>query len=165
MGLPLSDAARPGLRLRPAQDTDLAWVAAIARDPRVEPTLAPSAADELPGAIARGELLVDAARRGAARLVVTVARHGLASIRTVVVDPDRHGEGIGLALVAALVDEAFAARGLHRLEAEAYGFNTAGCRLFERAGFTRDGVRRQAWGRHGAWQDGVIYGLLATDPR
>jgi ribosomal protein S18 acetylase RimI-like enzyme len=153
------------VRLRPAEDADLAWVAAIARDPRVAPALALGAADELPGAIARGELLVDAERRGAARLVVTVARHGLASIRTVVVDPDRHGAGVGLALVRALVDEAFTARGLHRLEAEVYAYNTPGLRLFERAGFTRDGVRRQAWERHGAWQDGVIYGLLSTDPR
>lgn len=149
--------------LRPATDDDLAWVAELAADPAVEPSLALGAGDGLPGAVQRGELLVDHERRAAARLVVTVERHGLASIRTVMVDPAHQGRGIGLAFVSALVAEAFGARGLHRLEAEVYAFNVAGCRLFERAGFTREGTRRRAWERHGAWQDGVMYGLLAGE--
>jgi RimJ/RimL family protein N-acetyltransferase len=149
------------MRLRPATHDDLAWVAALARDPAVEPSLALGALDGLPGAVDRGELLVDDERRAAARLVVTVERHRLAAIRTVMVDPAHQGQGIGLALVGALVAEAFGPRALHRLEAEVYAFNAVACRLFERAGFTREGVRRQAWERHGAWQDGVMYGLLA----
>jgi RimJ/RimL family protein N-acetyltransferase len=150
------------VRLRAATPDDLGWVMAIARAPAVEPSLAPGAADGMAGAIERGELLVDEERRAAARLVVTVERHRLASIRTVIVDPAHQGRGIGLALVAALVEHAFAARGLHRLEAEVYGFNAPALRLFDRAGWTREGTRRQAWERHGAWQDGVMYGLLAA---
>jgi RimJ/RimL family protein N-acetyltransferase len=151
------------MRLRPATVDDLDWVAALAAHPAVEPALAVGARDGLPGAVERGEVLVDEERRAAARLVVTVERHRMAAIRTVMVDPAHQGHGIGLALVAAVVAEAFDRRGLRRLEAEAYGFNVAGCRLFERAGFTREGVRRRAWERHGAWQDGVIYGLLADE--
>lgn len=151
------------MRLRPAIDDDLGWVGALARHPAVEPALAPGAADGLAGAVERGELLVDDARRAAARLVVTVERHRLASVRTVMVDPAHQGQGVGLAFVAALAAHAFGPRGLHRLEAEAYAFNAPALRLFERAGWTREGVRRQAWERHGAWQDGVIYGLLAGE--
>jgi RimJ/RimL family protein N-acetyltransferase len=151
------------MRLRPATSDDLAWVDALARHPEVEPSLALGAREGLTTAVERGELLVDEDRRGAARLVVVVERHGLASIRTVMVDPSHQGRGVGLALVTAVVAEAFDARGLRRLEAEAYAFNVAGCRLFERAGFTREGVRRRAWERHGSWQDGVIYGLLADE--
>jgi len=54
-------------------------------------------------------------------------------------------------------------REIHRIEAEVYGFNTAAVRVFERAGFTREGVRRQAYDRHGAWQDGVRFGLLSHE--
>jgi RimJ/RimL family protein N-acetyltransferase len=151
------------LRLRLGTDDDLAWVTAIARAPAVEPALAPGAADGLAGAVERGELLVDAERRAAARLVVTVERHRLAAIRTVLVDPAHQGRGVGLALVAALAGHAFATLGLHRLEAEVYGFNAPALRLFDRAGWTREGARRQAWERHGAWQDGVMYGLLAGE--
>jgi RimJ/RimL family protein N-acetyltransferase len=149
------------MRLRLATHDDLGWVVDVARHSAVEPSLAPGAADGLAGAVERGELLVDEERRAAARLVVTVERHRLASIRTVIVDPAQHGRGVGLALVAALVDHAFAERGLHRLEAEVYGFNAPALRLFARAGWTREGIRRQAWERHGAWQDGIMYGLLA----
>jgi RimJ/RimL family protein N-acetyltransferase len=109
-----------------------------------------------------GELLVDDERCAAARLVVTVERHRLASIRTVV-DPAHQGRGVGLALVDVLAGHAFATLGLHRIEAEVYGFNAPALRLFDRAGWTREGVRRQAWERHGAWQDGVMYGLLAGE--
>jgi RimJ/RimL family protein N-acetyltransferase len=35
--------------------------------------------------------------------------------------------------------------------------------VFERAGFMREGVRRRAYDRAGAWQDGVSFGLLADD--
>lgn len=151
------------MRLRCATDGDLAWVAALAAHPAVEPSLALGAGDGLAGAVERGELLVDEGRRAAARLVVIVERHRLAAIRTVMVDPAHQGQGVGLGFVAALADHAFADRDLRRLEAEVYGFNAAGCRLFERAGFTREGTRRRAWERHGAWQDGVMYGLLADE--
>ena len=51
----------------------------------------------------------------------------------------------------------------HRLELEIYGFNERAMRHAERIGFVREGVRRQAYRRHGAWVDGVLYGLLRED--
>jgi hypothetical protein len=57
----------------------------------------------------------------------------------------------------------FAPRGLHRLEAEVYGFNEAAQRVFERAGFVEEGVRRRAYDRAGRRQDGVRFGLLAEE--
>ena len=53
--------------------------------------------------------------------------------------------------------------GYHRIQLEVYGFNARGQRLFERAGFVREGVRRKAYWRHGAWQDGIHYGLVEED--
>jgi hypothetical protein len=38
-----------------------------------------------------------------------------------------------------------------------------GIRVFERAGFTRESIRRAAYDRHGAWQDGILFGRVAED--
>jgi RimJ/RimL family protein N-acetyltransferase len=156
------------VRLRAATREDLSWVRALARDPAVEPSLARGAAEGLSEAIARGELLVaerpgDGERVGALRLVVTHERHGHVALRTVMVAPEAQGSGVGLAIVQAAVAGVRRVAGLRRIEAEVYGFNAAGLRLFERAGFTREGVRRRAWNRHGAWQDGIMYALLTQD--
>ena len=36
-----------------------------------------------------------------------------------------------------------------------YGFNHAAQRVFERAGFIREGVRCRAYDREDGWQDGI----------
>jgi RimJ/RimL family protein N-acetyltransferase len=90
----------------------------------------------------------------------TWARHKSLEVRTLLIDPRRRGEGIGVAALQAL-QEREAARGTHRIQAEAYGFNTAGRRTFAAAGFAEEGTRRGAWWRHDEWQDGVLLGWLA----
>ena len=81
----------------------------------------------------------------------------------VMVRPDRRRSGIAgtaieLACAHALVDH-----GMHRVQAECYGDNPAAHRLFERAGFTREGIRRRAYWRRGGWLDGIMFGLLAEE--
>jgi len=56
-------------------------------------------------------------------------------------------------------------RGLHRLELEIYGFNERAQRHAERAGFVREGVKRQAYRRGDGWVDGVCYALVEEDLR
>ena len=51
----------------------------------------------------------------------------------------------------------------HRLELEIYGFNERAQHHAERAGFVKEGVKRRAYIRHGAWVDGVLYGLVRED--
>ena len=53
--------------------------------------------------------------------------------------------------------------GFHRVQMEIYGFNERAMRHAERAGFTREGVRRKAYWRNEEWVDGVLYGLVAED--
>jgi RimJ/RimL family protein N-acetyltransferase len=84
-------------------------------------------------------------------------------VQTLVVAPAARGRGLGAAILRAIARDAFA-RGIHRVEGEVYGFNAAALRSFAAAGFTREGVRRQAYDRHGEWQDGVCFGLLAGEP-
>jgi RimJ/RimL family protein N-acetyltransferase len=51
----------------------------------------------------------------------------------------------------------------HRLQLEIYGFNERAMRHAERAGFTREGVRRKAYWRNDEWVDGVLFGIVAED--
>jgi RimJ/RimL family protein N-acetyltransferase len=53
--------------------------------------------------------------------------------------------------------------GFHRVQLEIYAFNERAQRHAERAGFTREGIRRKAYWRNDEWVDGVLYGLVAED--
>jgi RimJ/RimL family protein N-acetyltransferase len=79
------------------------------------------------------------------------------------VRPDVRRSGIAVQAVRLACELALVKEGLHRIQAEVYGDNVAGQRLFERAGFTREGVRRRAYRRRGQWLDGVLYGLLSEE--
>jgi RimJ/RimL family protein N-acetyltransferase len=49
---------------------------------------------------------------------------------------------------------------MNRVEAETEITNIAEQRALEKAGFTREGVRRGAIFRQGQWHDDVLYSLL-----
>ena len=78
---------------------------------------------------------------------------------------DRQGRGLMTEAVRALVEYAFEARDLHRIEIAAAVDNARSRAIPERLGFREEGVRRGAE-RHGeGYLDLVVYALLATDPR
>jgi RimJ/RimL family protein N-acetyltransferase len=152
--------------LRPARAADLDALVALARHPEVAPTLATDAAEGLAAALGDGELLViedDGALVGGVCWVLVNRRSRIADIRTLMLDPAARGRGLATAAVRELAARLFDQHGLHRIEAEVYGFNTAAQRVFERAGFVREGVRRRAYDRAGGWQDGIRFGLLADE--
>jgi len=51
----------------------------------------------------------------------------------------------------------------HRIELQIYGFNERAIAHAERSGFVREGLKRKAYFRHGAWQDAVVFSLLRED--
>ena len=154
------------VELRPATAADLAWIGELARDESVARSLSTTAADGLSEALAAGELWIaetaDSQRVGAVRVTTLNRRSRIASVETLMVHPAAHGRRLGVAILEAVARDAFA-RGVHRLEGEVCGFNEPALRTFDTAGFTREGVRRRAYDRHGAWRDGVRFGLLADD--
>jgi ribosomal-protein-alanine N-acetyltransferase len=90
-----------------------------------------------------------------------------------------HGQGraeIGFALARAhwgrryarealtvLIEHAFGALGLRRLEADVDPRNQGSLRTLEALGFRREGYLRQRWRVAGELQDSVIMGLLASE--
>jgi ribosomal-protein-serine acetyltransferase len=78
---------------------------------------------------------------------------------------DHQGRGIITEAVRALVDHAFGAWGLHRIEIAAAVANARSRAVPERLGFREEGVRRDAE-RHGdRFVDLVVYAMLAADWR
>jgi RimJ/RimL family protein N-acetyltransferase len=153
------------MMLRPAAPADIDQLVALAHHPDVAATLATDAAAGLATALDddAGELLViehDDVLVGGVRWVLVNRRSRIADLRTLMLDPAARGRGLAVAAVRELAGRLFAARGLHRLKAEVDGFNVPARRVFERAGFVYEGVRRRAYDRNGDWQDGVRFGLL-----
>ena len=70
--------------------------------------------------------------------------HGTARVGRVLLDPERRGQGLGLAMVRAVVDHAFGELALRRLDLEVFPDNAPALRCYESVGFVREGLRRQA---------------------
>jgi RimJ/RimL family protein N-acetyltransferase len=77
--------------------------------------------------------------------------------------PGARGQGIGTQAHRLLARYLFAHTTAHRIEANTEADNVGEQRALEKAGFTREGVRRGLGWRGGAWRDGVMYSLLRTD--
>jgi ribosomal protein S18 acetylase RimI-like enzyme len=87
-------------------------------------------------------------------------RHQLA-IRGLAVDPARQREGIGAALIEALVERARGA-GIRRVTLRALSTNAPALALYERAGFEVEGVLREAFLLGGVYVDDVLMGFDLT---
>jgi hypothetical protein len=64
-----------------------------------------------------------------------------------------------------VVDYAFDVAELHRLHLQVFDFNPRAQRAYEKCGFVREGVHRDALRWEGGWHDAISMAILATDPR
>jgi aminoglycoside 6'-N-acetyltransferase len=78
--------------------------------------------------------------------------------------PECRGRGHGTAAQRLLAAYLFEHTYLERVEAGTEADNVAEQRALERAGFTREGVRRRACFRGGEWRDMVIFSKLRGEP-
>jgi RimJ/RimL family protein N-acetyltransferase len=90
-------------------------------------------------------------------------RSRIANLGGLATHPDFRGRRIADDAARLLQRHLLYDLGYHRLQLECYGFNERAIRHAERAGFVREGVKRKAYLRHGAWVDGIIFGLLKED--
>ncbi|MFJ2264096.1 GNAT family N-acetyltransferase [Streptomyces sp. NPDC087844] len=78
---------------------------------------------------------------------------------------ERQGHGYAAEAVAAVLDDLFGRRGLHRVSAECDARNTRSARLLRRLGFVQEGLLRQGSRLKGEWTDDLLFGLLSSDRR
>jgi RimJ/RimL family protein N-acetyltransferase len=76
--------------------------------------------------------------------------------------PEARGKGLATRAVRAVAREAFA-NGISRIEANVRIGNEASERVLERAGFTREGVRRRLLRHGGGRTDATLFSLLPDE--
>jgi len=172
--------AGDGFRLRRATLDDVPFLVDLSRHAAVEPFLAavsPWREEELAAEIERsraepehhGRLALEVpdgdgwAPAGALAYEVSNRRSRIAHLFGVMVDPRFRGRRLAEEATRVLVRHLVFELDYHRVQLEVYGFNEHGMRVFERAGFVREGARRKAYQRQGAWHDGVLYGVIRED--
>jgi RimJ/RimL family protein N-acetyltransferase len=106
---------------------------------------------------------VDGRPVGTMAFEVANRRSRIAHLGGLAIHPDFRGRRLADEAARHLQRHLLLDLGFHRLQMEVYGFNERAMRHAERVGFVREGVRRQAYRRHGGWQDGVLFGLIRED--
>ncbi len=78
-------------------------------------------------------------------------------------EKDYWGKGYGTDATRLVLRFAFWELNLNRVELEVFDYNPRAIRAYEKAGFVREGVRRDALFREGAYHDIIVMGILRED--
>ena len=81
----------------------------------------------------------------------------------ILIGPRGRDRGLGTEATRLLLAHAFEAVELHRVSLEVYAFNPRAQRAYEKVGFVREGVRRDALRFDGEWVDSVLMSVLAPE--
>jgi len=162
--------------IRRAKPGDLDFLVELVTHEEVEPFLAAVRAkspDELRAEVERslaepeayGVFLIEVEGRpaGTMRFERTNRRSRIADIGGLAVHPRFRGHRVADEAARLFQRHLVEELGFHRLQLEIYGFNERAQAHAERAGFTREGVRRKAYWRNEEWVDGVLFGFVAED--
>jgi len=85
-------------------------------------------------------------------------------IGRVLLDPAVRGRGLGVAMMRRAVAIAFDQLGMHRVELGVFDVNPQAIACYERAGFRKDGMRRESFlGSGGAYWSEVIMSILSSE--
>jgi RimJ/RimL family protein N-acetyltransferase len=76
---------------------------------------------------------------------------------------DKRCQGLGREAFELLIAHAFEGINLHRVNLTVYSFNEVGIRCYERIGFVKEGVDREAQFVEGRYVDVIRYGMLARE--
>lgn len=85
--------------------------------------------------------------------------------RIALAGPHVYGQGFGSEATRLMLGHAFGRLELHRVELEVYEFNHRAIHVYTEAGFTVEGVRRDALRWDGAYHDALIMSVLAPEWR
>ncbi len=78
-------------------------------------------------------------------------------------DPVEWGKGYGTEVTRLVTGYGFEGLGLHRVWLRVYDHNPGGLRAYEKVGYVREGVMRQAVWREGAFHDVIVMAMLAPE--
>jgi len=78
--------------------------------------------------------------------------------------PNQRRKNIATKALSDLVDYVFKNYRVLRIEAGTSSLNIASQRLLEKAGFTKEGIRRKTLFRNGKWEDSYLYAFVKEEP-
>jgi RimJ/RimL family protein N-acetyltransferase len=153
--------------IRPARSDDVDFLLELVNDDDVRPWLAGGRTrgrEELESELdGRLVIEVDGERAGAFQYRTVNERSRIAHLGGLAVHPRFRGRRVADDAARLVQRHLLGEAGFHRLELEVYAFNERGIAHAERAGFVREGVKRKAYLRDGAWVDSVCFALVAED--
>jgi RimJ/RimL family protein N-acetyltransferase len=162
--------------IRRAGRDDVDFLVEVLNHDDVRPFLAAGAAldrDELLAELERQEGEPDASGRfiveadgspaGTLAFERTNRRSRIAHLGGLAIHPSFRGHRLGDEAARVFQRHLIFDLGFHRLEMVIYGFNERAQQHAERAGWTKEGVKRKAYRRNDGWVDGVTYGLVRED--
>jgi len=169
-------SATPMISIRRARPDDLDFLLELVNHEDVQPFLAGRAGRDRAGieaeiersqreptAYGRFVIELDGARAGVLGFEEENRRSRIAHLERLAVHPDFRGQRVSDQAARLLQRHLVLDLGYHRLQLEIYGFNDRAQRHAERVGFLREGVRRQAYWRHGGWVDSALFALVRDD--
>lgn len=81
----------------------------------------------------------------------------------IALDPHARGRGIGPEAMTVVIEHLFAATPTHRLELDVYSINPQAIAVYERLGFVREGVKRDALLWEGTFSDAIQMSVLRPE--
>jgi RimJ/RimL family protein N-acetyltransferase len=102
---------------------------------------------------------------GSCQLLAISPTHRHAELQVRIGDATARGRGYGTQAVGLLVRFGFSDLQLHRIALHVFAENHAAIRTYEKTGFRREGLLRDAAYIDGKYVDIVLMGILATDVR
>jgi len=99
---------------------------------------------------------------GSCELRLGPAAHRTADVGIAVAE-EFQGQGYGREAMGLLLEYGFGTLNLNRIELKVYSNNERGIRCYEKCGFRREGVLREARWWDGRWWDVFQYGILARE--
>jgi RimJ/RimL family protein N-acetyltransferase len=169
-----------GFRLRRATADDVDFMLELADHEEVEPFLRAVRSRD-PGGVCEEVKRSLAEPKKSGRFVIEVEEDGdwrcaglmgfdvanersrIANLGGLAIHPDFRGRKLADEAARVLQRHLLVDLDYHRLQLEIYGFNERAIQHAERSGFIREGTKRKAYWRHGAWVDGVLFGLVRED--
>lgn len=167
----------PRLYFRPLERADARQLVTFLNDPGVRRTLLfhrPMGVGQEEGfleALGKDEhqVVLGIARHNHADLIGTVGLHKLdfrsrhAEFGLVIGERSAWGQGFGTEATRMMLDYGFGTLNLNRIWLQVYASHASAIRVYEKAGFRKEGVQRQQHFADGRYEDGVLMGILRSE--
>ncbi len=88
-----------------------------------------------------------------------------ADLSVIVGDEKNRDQGLGTEAIRILLGYAFEDLGLNRVALSVFEFNGTAIHAYEKLGFKREGLLRQALWRNGCFHDAILMSILTQDWR